>query len=122
MPTNPEPVTVADVVRRAVEICDPADTDPALGDLLVQFEDADEPVTTVENLEERLALAAEGVDVGLESPAVSVAVSTALYLAFRRDELDDDPHDVLRLAARAEWQGDPPDAVAAWLADRGVKV
>jgi hypothetical protein len=26
------------------------------------------------------------------------------------------------LAARAEWKGDPPEAVVDWLADRGVEV
>jgi hypothetical protein len=53
---------------------------------------------------------------------VSVAAATILYLARRRDELRDDPHKVLRLAARAEWKGDPPESVRDWLADRGVEV
>jgi hypothetical protein len=86
------------------------------------FEDADEPVTAVENLEERLALAIEGIDSEVENPAASVAAAIVLYLAHRRDELHDDPDDVLRLAARAEWRGDPPEAVRDWLADRGVDV
>jgi len=63
MPTEPRPITLFDVVRRAVEICDPTDSDERLGRLLEQFEDADEPVTAIENLEERLAIAVEGVDV-----------------------------------------------------------
>lgn len=42
MPTEPQPVTLAQVVRRAVEVCDPQDTDADLGDVLVRFEDADE--------------------------------------------------------------------------------
>ena len=45
-----------------------------------------------------------------------------LYLAYRRDEFDDDPGDILRLAARAEWKGDPPAAVVDWLSDRGVRL
>jgi hypothetical protein len=45
-----------------------------------------------------------------------------IYLAHRRDEFDDDPEDILRLAARAEWRGNPPEAVVDWLADRGVRV
>lgn len=32
MPTEPSPVTLAEVVRRAVEICDPAGEDEALAD------------------------------------------------------------------------------------------
>jgi hypothetical protein len=116
------PVTLFEIVKRAVDIVDPDDDDPDMGQLEEVFEDADEPVTAVENLEERVALAIEGIDNEVESPAVSVAAATILYLAYRRDELEDDPDDVLRLAARAEWKGDPPESVRNWLADRGVSV
>jgi hypothetical protein len=116
------PVTLFEIVKRAVDIVDPDDDDPDMGQLEEVFEDADEPVTGIENLEERVALAIEGIDNEVESPAVSVAAATILYLAYRRDELDDDPDDVLRLAARAEWKGDPPGSVRNWLADRGVSV
>src|SRR5215208_2708776 len=116
------PVTLFEIVKRAVDIVDPDDDDPDMGQLEEVFEDADEPVTGIENLEERVALAIEGIDNEVESPAVSVAAATILYLAYRRDELDDDPEDVLRLAARAEWKGDPPESVRNWLADRGVDI
>ena len=116
------PVTLFEIVKRAVDIVDPDDDDPDMGQLEEVFEDADEPVTGIDNLEERVALAIEGIDNEVESPAVSVAAATILYLAHRRDELDDDPDDVLRLAARAEWKGDPPGSVRNWLADRGVSV
>jgi len=122
MPTRPQPVTLFEIAKRAVEICDPDDRDQRLGDLLVQFEDADEPVTAIQNLEERVAIAVEGVDVEIGDPAVSMAAATILYLARRRDELHDHPEKILRLSARAEWKGDPPDAVVNWLADRGVEV
>ena len=122
MPTEPRPVSLFDVVKRAVDICDPDDADPGMGRLLAQFEDEDEPVAAVENLEERVALAVEGVDVEVEDPAVSMAAATILYLAHRRDELHDHPSKILRLAARAEWKGDPPERVRDWLADRGVEV
>jgi hypothetical protein len=111
-----------DLAKRAVEITDPDDTDPRLGELLEQFEDADEPVTAIQNLEERLAIAAEGADVEIDDPAVSMATAAILYLAYRRDELHDEPHRILRLAARAEWKGDPPEAVVDWLADRGIEL
>jgi hypothetical protein len=111
-----------DVVKRAVDIVDPDDDDPDMGRLEEIFEDADEPVTGVENLEERVALAVEGIDDDVESPAVSMAAALILYLAHRRDELHGDPAEVMRLAARAEWRGDPPEAVRDWLADRGVEV
>jgi hypothetical protein len=120
MPTEPQPLTLADLARRAVQICDPQDSDAVLGDYLVQFEDADEPVTAIQNLEERIALAAEGVDADVADASIAVANAVILYLAHRRDEVDDDSDDVLRLAARAEWQGNPPEAVTDWLAARGA--
>lgn len=122
MPTEPSPITLFEIAKRAIEIGDPDDSDPRLGDLLVQFEDADEPVTAIQNLEERVAIAVEGVDVEIEDPGVSMAAATILYLAHRRDELEDDPGTILRLAARAEWRGDPPMSVRDWLAERGVEV
>ena len=122
MPQQPNPLTVADLVRRAVAICDPDDEDADLGEFEVQLEDDDEPVSAVENLEERLAIAEEGADVLLEKPAVIMATAVALYLSHRPDELRGDPEHVLRLAARAEWKGDPPEAVRDWLSARGVEV
>jgi hypothetical protein len=122
MPTEPRPISLFDVAKRAVEVADPDAVDERLSDLLVQFEDADEPVTAVGNLEERVAIAVEGVDVEIGDPAVSMAAAMILYLAHRRDELHDHPDKILRLAARAEWKGDPPESVRDWLADRGVEV
>ena len=66
--------SVSDVVRRAVEICDPDDVDQALGSLEEQFEDDDEPITAVENIDERLAIALEGTDYEGENPAVAVGL------------------------------------------------
>jgi hypothetical protein len=51
-----------------------------------------------------------------------MAIAVAAYLAFRRDELDDAPDDILRLAARAEYDGNPPDNVRTWLEERGLQV
>ena len=122
MSRDPDPLTVAQVVRRAVEICDPEDDDADLGDFEAFFEDDDEPISAVLNLETRLAVAEEGVDVLLEKPAVMMATAVALYLAYRPDEMRGEPDKLLRLAARAEWKGDPPDAVTDWLAERGIEV
>src|SRR4051812_38833569 len=96
MPTEPEPITVSDVAKRAVEICDPDDSDGVLGDFLAQFEDQDEPVTAIGSLDERIALASEGVDADVQDPAVQMAGAVMLYLAHRRDEVSDDADDVLR--------------------------
>ena len=112
--------TVAELVRRAVEVSDPDGRDPALGRLEEQFEDDDEPVTAVENLEERLALAAEGADYDGDNPAVAVASAVILYLASKHGQAsyDRDPSELRRLAVRAGWHGDPPSDVADWLRER----
>jgi len=112
--------TVSDLVARAVAICDPDDDDPVLGTLQEQLEDDDEPVTAVENLEERLAIALEGTDVDIENPAVAVATTVVLYLASHggREDADRDGEELIRLAVRAQWHGQPPRYVADWLAVR----
>jgi len=116
--------TVAELVRRAVEICDPDESEQALGRFEEQLEDDDEPITAVENLEERIALASEGADYEIENPAVSVATAVVLYLAAKRGHGDDvrDPREVMRLAARAQWHRDPPTAVADWLTFHDVRL
>jgi hypothetical protein len=123
VPTEPEPVTLADVVHRAVQVCDP-DGDEGLADLLERFEDDDEPLssTGAAIAEQRIAEAVGALDPQGEEPAVTMAGAVATYLAYRRDELDDDPADILRLATRAEFDGSPPEAVRGWLAERGVEV
>jgi hypothetical protein len=116
--------TVSEVVRRAVEVADPDDRDEALARLEEQFEDDDEPITAVDNIEERLAIAAEGADYEAENPAVSVALAIVLYSASRggRVDYDRDPSELITLAARAQWHRDPPETVVDWLADRGVSL
>jgi hypothetical protein len=122
MPTEPDPITLSEIARRATEIVDPNGADDDVTHFYTQLEDDDRPITTVQNLEERLALAQEGLETDAENPAIDIAVATVLYLAHRRDELEDDPEDVLRLTARAEWKGHPPAAVQNWLEERGVTV
>jgi hypothetical protein len=122
MPTEPDPITLSEIARRATEIVDPNGADDDVTQLFTQLEDDDRPVTSVQGLEERLALATEGLEDEAANPAVEMAVATILYLAHRRDELDDDAEDILRLTARAEWQGKPPAAVQGWLEERGVTV
>ena len=121
MPTEPDPITLSQIARRATEIVDPNGADDDVTRLFTALEDDDRPITTVQDLEGRLALAQEGLDVDGENPAVDVAIATILYLAHRRDELDDDAESILRLTARAEWDGKPPAAVQNWL-ERGVEV
>jgi hypothetical protein len=118
MPTEPEPLTLAEVVHRAVEICD--DGSGLLDDLLTHFEDADEPISSVENIEQRLDETVGPPDAdGYEAP-FTMARAVIVYLRYRRDQFDTDPDELLRLAARAEFDGDPPEPVAQWLAQHGV--
>ena len=120
MPTEPAPLTLAQAVHRAVEVCDPAGTDPDLADFFLRFEDADEPVAGLENIEQRLAEAAGLLDPEGDIPSLQMAAAVATYLAFRRDEVDEDREELLTLAARAEFNGNPPAAVAQWLEEQGV--
>jgi hypothetical protein len=122
MPTEPAPITLAQVVHRAVEVCDPDGTDEDLSELLLRFEDADEPVTAVEDVELRMAEAVGSLDAEGDSAGLEMAAAVATYLAHRRDELDEEPDVLLRLAARAEFDGDPPEEVVSWLDERGVAV
>ena len=112
--------SVSDVVRRAVELCDPDDVDQTLGRLEQQFEDDDEPITAVENLEERLAIALEGADYEAENPAVAVASALVLHLAAHPGEVDsdEDPDQVIDRAVKAQWRHGPPRSVADWLSGR----
>ena len=122
-PANAEgpPPSLFEVVHRAVEVTDPTGQ-YGLDDLLQHVEDNDEPVTAHANIEEELAELKGHIDPQDEDPAAMMAIAVATYLAFRRDELNDDPDDILRLAARAEYDGHPPDIVQDWLEDRGVTV
>jgi hypothetical protein len=116
MPTDRSLITVSDLVRKAVAIVDPQGEDPAVVELADRFGDDDKPVRGVlDDLEERLAWGAD------EDPPVVMAQALVLYLAHRPDEVEDDPEDLLRLAARAEFDGSPPEPVAAWLRERGVE-
>jgi hypothetical protein len=123
MPTEPDPITLAQVVDRAVEVCDPEGVDPDLPDFLARFEDADEPVSgIVDEIEQRTAEAAGALDPEGEIPSIQMAAAVTTYLAHRRDELDDEPEEILRLAARAEFDGQPPLAIAEWLEEQDVSV
>jgi hypothetical protein len=123
MPTEPEPLTLSQVVHRAVEVVDP-DGGEGLEDLLERFEDADEPLSAVgaDNAAQRIAEGVGALDPQEEDGAVQMAGAVATYLAYRRDEVDEEPGALLELAARAEFDGHPPEVVRAWLADLGIEV
>jgi hypothetical protein len=115
------PPTLFEVVHRAVEVTDPTG-EFGVADLLAPIEDADEPVTAHREIELDLSELKGRIDPQDEDPAVMMTFAVATYLAFRRDEMDDDPADIVRLAARAEYNGNPPENVRAWLDEQGVPV
>ncbi len=115
-------MTLAQAVRRAVEVVDPDDDDPQAGEYERAFEDADEPVRGVDDVEERVGTVLADLDPAVESGTLAVAGAITTYLRYRRDAINADPEELIRLAARAEWKGDPPDAVSVWLAERGIQI
>jgi hypothetical protein len=122
MPRDPDPLTLAEVVNRACGIVDPDDADAAVGDFERYFEDADEPIRALGDIEERVATALSELDPAVANASLSMAGAVTVYLSFRRDEYGAEPAKLLRLAAEAEWAGDPPELVVEWLADRDIKL
>ncbi len=122
MPREPEALTLAEVVRRACALVDPDDTDPVIGDFERYFEDADEPIRALDDVEERVGTALADLDPAAANGALSMAGAVTLYLSYRRDEYGTEPAKLLRLAAEAEWEGKPPEVVVGWLADRDIKL
>ena len=120
MPTEPEQPTLAEVVSRAAAVTDPEGVNNAVERLLRWFEDRDEPITAVADVDAELAEVTTAIDPEGDEPALTMARAVATYLAYRRDELGDDREAILRLAARAEFDDHPPEPVERWLAAQGV--
>jgi hypothetical protein len=116
------PPTLAEVVHRAVEVADPDGAEEGPAELLRRFEDRDEPVTAEADVEQELAEVKGAIDPQDEDPPVVMTAAVATYLAFRRTELERGREELLRLAARAEFDGKPPEHVARWLDEQGVEL
>jgi hypothetical protein len=121
MPTEPPPITVFEAVKRACDVVDPDDDDAVIGEFEQAFEDDDEPLRAVDDIEERLGDTLADLDPAVNNGALSVAAAIVVYLRYRRDELSAEPAELARLAARSEWHGEPPEPVIEWLADRGIE-
>jgi hypothetical protein len=116
MPTDRTTITLSDLVRRATAIVDPEGVDEAVSGFTVRHEDDDMPVRSVlDSLEERIEFGAD------EDPQVVMAQAVILYLAHRLDEFEHAPDEILRLAARSEFDGSPPEPVRDWLERNGVE-
>jgi hypothetical protein len=117
-----ETLTLFAIVHRAAEVCDPAGTEEGAAELLRRFEDRDEPIGDPAEAEQTIAEAKGAIDPQDEDPVAMMTAAVATYLAYRRDEVGDDRAELLVLAARAEFDGMPPEPVASWLADQGLAV
>ena len=112
---EPDQITLADLVRRAAAIVDPPGEDAAVEEFAIRLEDADQPVRgMLDGLQERLLWGAD------EDAPIVMAQAVTLYLAHRLDDVTNTPEHILLHAARAEFDGHPPENVKAWLADQGV--
>ena len=115
MTTDRTLITLSDLVRRAGAIVDVDGLDDAVAAFVLRHEDDDIPVRGIlDDLEERIAWGAD------ENPPVVMAQAVVLYLAHRLDEIDDDAESILALAARSEFDGEPPQPVAEWLEANGI--
>ena len=117
-----ETPTLFTIVHRAAEVCDPEGVEEGASELLRRFEDRDEPIGDAAAAEQEIAEAKGAIDPQDEDPVAMMTAAVATYLAYRRDELDDDREDLLVLAARAEFDGKPPEPAAGWLAGQGLEV
>jgi hypothetical protein len=117
MTTDRTLISLSDLVRQASAIVDVDGADDAVADFTMRHEDDDMPVRGIlDGLEERIAWGAD------EDPPVVMAQALVLYLAHRLDEIDQNGDDLLLRAARAEFDGEPPEAVRDWLAANGIDV
>jgi hypothetical protein len=119
MPTEPQPVTVSEAMRRAVEVCDDGSSE-GLRDFLLRFEDDDEPISAIRDVRDRLDEVLGPPELDDNEAPLTMARAIVTYLAYRRDEIGAPDVELLRLAARAEFDGHPPEHVARWLALQGV--
>jgi hypothetical protein len=116
MTTDRTLITLSEVVRRAAAIVDVDGLDEAVSEFVRRHEDDDIPVRGIlDGLDERIAFGAD------DDPSVVMAQAVVLYLAHRLDEVDDDPDDILALASRSEFDGQPPEPVAQWLEANGIE-
>lgn len=122
MSRDAEPVSLFDVIRRAVEAADPDGGDTALGELLREFEDDDEPVSGVDQLDEVLADAELVLDADGDDPGIGLAIAVARYLAHHRGALGTADDRLIPEAVRWQWHGHAPAAVGDLLAARGITV
>ncbi len=121
MPDERESPTLAQVVTRAVEVCDDSSSD-GLARLRKRFGKANEPIAAVDDVEQRLNDVIGPPEPDEDDAALTMARALVCYLAKRTGELGEDPVELLVLASRAEFGPNPPEQVARWLELQGIAV
>jgi hypothetical protein len=107
-------VTVAEVVREASGIVDPDDRDALVGDFERWFEDDDDPVEAVPQLDRRIGGALDELDPEADHPGLSVAAAVAIYLSTRPRREPRDRDAVIRQAIRVSYDDNVPAPIADW--------
>jgi hypothetical protein len=112
--------TVAHVFERAAALTDPDAHDEIVAALVERFEDDERPARGVDDFEQLAWEAVGREDPEGDSPAGQMTAAAATWLVTNPGQ-DDDQARVLREAARLAYHGDPPPAVAGWLAELGIE-
>jgi hypothetical protein len=121
-PGNRETIpTISEAVREATAIVDPEGTDTAVIGFFESFEDDDRPTTAAEDLRGELLSTVQGIDPEGDDPAAQAAAAAAFWLATNPSQANNGDH-VLREGVRLTFEGNPPEALAEWLAARGVEL
>ena len=113
--------TVAEVVRNAVALTDPAGHDDGVIAMFEAYEDDDRPTRAVEDLGGELGSTAGGIDPEGDSPAVEMTAAAAFWLSTNPDHAHDRER-TLREAARLTYGASAPERIETWLAEQGITV
>ena len=112
---------MAEVIRDAVALTDPAGHDDAVVAMFEAFEDDDRPTSAVEDLGGELGSTAGGIDPEGDSPAVEMTAAAAFWLATNPAHAGDRER-TLREAARLAFGDSVPERLQAWLTEQGITV
>jgi hypothetical protein len=113
--------TVSEVVREGTAIADPNGTETAADALYDSFEDDDRPATAAENLAGELLETVRAIDPEEDEPAAWAAAAAAVWLATNPSQVDKGDH-VIREGVRLVFDAKPPEPLADWLEERGIKI
>lgn len=112
--------SISQIVNRAADVVDPTGADADVAAFFERFEDSDEPATVLEDPAQTFEEARASIDVDGASAPLSVTAAVASYLAYKREQIDGDADQIVRLAVKAGFDDNPPEPVDTWLAQQGI--